>query len=268
MCAFKIDVDQFSWIGGAADDPNDRCLHGHVTIQAGDTLLDDYGTVSATALYLLKSLTRDKIMAPHDIQMVPCCGHFLIANRDLSEVSIIGCDTGMDWSVIHENGGVRLVFPSGTEHWVSQRDYRAEVLQFAEKVEHHYLSCQPKVLPEDTFDYNGYIAFWNEWHRRYDAAAAWTEQEMTYEAVKNGLRIGREIEFGYNGKHYSITNNPTGYWYLCQDTGKESIVIQQICPFKALDDLSEAAGGIVIEGITIRQIFNDLLYDPSELLIF
>lgn len=27
--------------------------------------------------------------------------------------------------------------------------------------------CAPKELPANEYDRNGYIAFWNEWHRRY-----------------------------------------------------------------------------------------------------
>lgn len=61
MGIFKIKADKFEWIGGAADDPQDLCLHGHVTVQFGDTTLEDTGTVSATALYLLKTLTEDII---------------------------------------------------------------------------------------------------------------------------------------------------------------------------------------------------------------
>ena len=38
MGTFKIDVDEFSWIGGAEDDPSDRCLHGRVTVQIGQTV--------------------------------------------------------------------------------------------------------------------------------------------------------------------------------------------------------------------------------------
>ena len=37
-----------------------------VTVQFGDTVLEDTGTVSATALYLLKTLTNDKLMAEYD----------------------------------------------------------------------------------------------------------------------------------------------------------------------------------------------------------
>ena len=59
MGIFKIKADRFEWIGGVADDPQDLCLHGRVTVQFGDTVVEDTGTVSATALYLLKTLTED-----------------------------------------------------------------------------------------------------------------------------------------------------------------------------------------------------------------
>ena len=113
MGVFRIKADNFEWIGGAADDPQDLCLHGHVTVQFGDTVLEDTGTVSATALYLLKTLTNDKLMAEDNIQMIPCCGHTLIANDDLTEVAISGCDTGTDWTTIHEGNAVRFILPPG-----------------------------------------------------------------------------------------------------------------------------------------------------------
>ncbi len=171
MKNFSIHADAFTWICGPQDDPEDLCLHGHVTVQIGQTMMEYDGTVSATALYLLKTLTEDKIMSKEDIQMVPCCGHFLITNKDLSEVTILGCDSGLDWSVVHEGDGVKLILPSGEETWISFGDYRAEVIRFADMVEAFYRSCQPKRLPEDTFARNGYIAFWKEWHRRYAEAA-------------------------------------------------------------------------------------------------
>lgn len=170
MNTFSIDVDNFTWICGPTDDPEDLCLHGHVMVKIGKAAMEYDGTVSATALYLLKTLTEDKVMSGHDIQMVPCCGHFYIPNKDLSQVTISGCDNGLDWSVVHENGGVKLILPSGESEWVSQQDYRAEVLRFADKVESYYNSCQPKNIPDDEFTRNGYIAFWNEWRWRYEKA--------------------------------------------------------------------------------------------------
>ncbi len=166
MGTFHIDADRFSWICGPEDDPDDLCLHGHVTVQIGDTILEDDGTVSATALYLLKTLTEDKVMDRNDIQMIPCCGFFLIANQDLSQVCISGCDNGTDWSTIHEGDRVRLILPSGQEETVELSEYREEVFRFADKIEAYYLSCKPKNIPKDEFDRNGWTAFWNEWHRR------------------------------------------------------------------------------------------------------
>ena len=61
--------------------------------------------------------------------MLPCCGHFIIANEALDEVTISGCENGIDWSVIHKDNMVILEL-------------------------------------EDEFDRDGYVAFWNEWHRR------------------------------------------------------------------------------------------------------
>lgn len=171
MGIFKIDVNEFEWIGGTKDDPQDLCLHGRVTVHIGDTVLEDVGTVSATALYLLKTLTENKVMAYHDVQMIPCCGHSLIANKDLTEVQISGCDTGTDWTTIHDGDSIKIILPSGQEERVSLADYKEEVFRFADKVEAFYNSCTPKEVRENEFRRNGYIAFWNEWHRRRNESA-------------------------------------------------------------------------------------------------
>ena len=203
MGIFKIDTDQICWIAGEADDPQDLCLHGHARVQIGDRILEDEGTVSATALYLLKTLTEDKIMAEFDIQMIPCCGHTLIANDDLTEAAISGCPNGTDWSAVHDVDHVRLILPDGYEAAVSLEDYRAEVFRFADKVEAYYRSCSPKILPEDGFDRNGYIAFWKEFYRRrgrqavYGAVCrkgeAWyTDMQRVFQALG-----GRQREFNW-----------------------------------------------------------------------
>ena len=83
-------------------------------------------------------------MAYHDIQMIPCCGHFLIANAELTEVQISGCDTGTDWSTIHEGDMVRLILPSGQEEVVALREYQYKVLDFAKSVKKFYDACTPK----------------------------------------------------------------------------------------------------------------------------
>ena len=209
MGTFRITADDFQWINGAADDPQDLCLHGHVTVQFGDTTLEDTGTVSATALYLLKTLTEDKLMAEYDIQMIPCCGHTLIANDDLTEVSISGCDTGTDWSTLHEGDTVRFILPSGQEEVVTLREYQYEVLGFAKEVKRFYDACTPKEIPENEFDRNGYTAFWNEWQSRYNEGL-----------MLLSLETGREMELSHYGLHYFVSHKD-GEWSLYCEESKE-----------------------------------------------
>jgi len=165
MGNFSIEATDLSWINGEKDDPEDLCLHGHAVAKIGDRTLAYDATVSATALYLLKTIREDHFIHK-DNQMLPCCGFFMIPDKNLSSVTIIGCDNGIDWSVIHEGNSVKLILEDGYEDTVAIEDYKAEVFRFADFIEAFYSSCTPKTLPKDEFDRNGYTAFWNEWHRR------------------------------------------------------------------------------------------------------
>ena len=51
------------------------------------------------------------------------------------------------------------------------------------------------------------------------------------------LRHGREIEFVYNKRSYSITNH-SGYWHLCDDTAH--VLLQTLCRFEEKELLYEA----------------------------
>ena len=240
MGIFKIKADRFEWIGGAKDDPQDRCLHGHVTVQFGETVIEDCGTVSATALYLLKTLSEDKLMQPYDIQMIPCCGHFLIANQDLTEVQISGCDNGTDWSTIHEGDCVRFILPSGQEEVVSLREYQYEVLAFADSVKRFYDACTPKEIPTDPFDRNGYMAFWNEWKRRYNEGL-----------MQLSLETGREMELSHDGLHYFVSHK-NGQWSLYCEESKE---IQIFPGWKTLYENARFGDRL------LRDVISDIVFD-------
>ena len=167
MTMFQIDVTDFEWISPIPDDPEDLCLHGKVTARIGGEVISDHGTVSASALRLLRTLTEDHATG-EDEQMIPCCGHFLIANEDMTAVDIIGCPYGTDWAVAQVPGGVKITTESGAETFVPMEQYRREVYRFADKVESYYAQSAPK-KPYDDFTVRGYQAFWNEWRRRRNA---------------------------------------------------------------------------------------------------
>lgn len=168
MGKFLIDATELCWIDGSADNAGDLCLHGHAIVYIGNERLEYNATVSATALYLLKTLTEEHIIYK-DNQMLPCCGHFCIPDENLENVTIYGCPEGIDWTVKHSGSDVILILESGTEVTVPLEEYRQEVYKFVDKIEDYYKLCSPKNVSSGEFDYDGYIAFWNEWHRRRNA---------------------------------------------------------------------------------------------------
>ena len=102
---FNIDVSNMYWIT-EGDDPNDLCAHGDMVATIGDERFEFNGTASATAIYLLKTLTENHLFG-EDNQMMPCCGHFYIANDTLDNVIILGCDSGVDWETTHVDNKIK-----------------------------------------------------------------------------------------------------------------------------------------------------------------
>ena len=165
MAKFHIDTTDLYWIDGSMDNPEDLCLHGHAIAYIGEEKLEYDCTVSATALYLLKTLTEDHIIH-EDNQMMPCCGHFYVPDAKLENVTISGCGNGIDWTVKHSGKDVVLTLENGRKETIPLEEYKQEVYRLVDKIEEYYKLCSPKKLPEDSFSCDGYIAFWNEWHRR------------------------------------------------------------------------------------------------------
>lgn len=97
--------------------------------------------------------------------MIPCCGHFLVANDALTDVYVDSCPYGTDWTVEQVSGGVKITTNSGKKTFIPMEEYRREVYCFADKVETFYQQALPK-KPYDEFMQRGYTAFWNEWKRR------------------------------------------------------------------------------------------------------
>ena len=76
------------------------------------------------------------------------------------------------------------------------------------------------------------------------------------------LRHGREIEFAYNGRQYSITNH-SGFWYLCDDT--DHLLLETVCRFEDKGTLVSRIATIIIEDLTIQEIFDKQVYDTKKL---
>lgn len=89
----------------------------------------------------------------------------------------------------------------------------------------------------------------------------WDLQKTTFQEVTDFLKHGREIEFSYNNKLYSITANK--YWIFC--CGDR--MIERICPFEDKKTLVERVASFCIEGVPVPVIFDNDEYDEGSVCI-
>lgn len=87
-------------------------------------------------------------------------------------------------------------------------------------------------------------------------------RSIVFNDLAEYLRNGREIEFSYKGRQYSITNH-SGFWYLCDDT--EHILLETICRFEEKEILVSKIAVIRIEDLSIQQIFDEQVYGKDDL---
>jgi hypothetical protein len=142
-------------------------------VKIGDEVIADKDsldvTVSATALYLMRTLKNNYKKDDYASQLLPCCGHFIIADDDNDFVNICGCPSGIDWTIIHtDDGKIKHITDNGQKATVDKEVYKKIVLDFADKVENFYKTSLPKTIPTDDFDKKGYLTFWKEWRHLRD----------------------------------------------------------------------------------------------------
>jgi hypothetical protein len=171
---FRLEFSDLHWLEGQPEE-RDLCAHGAALVQIGTQQLvtPDTGngwTLSAAALYLMRTLYRDhrpeNQVGDH---LVPCCG-FNMWPDDNGELIILGCPSGIDWHVTHTAGQVILTAPDGESISLSAVQWRAAVLRVADQVRSFYRTSLPKQLPDDELDRRGYELFWSEWERLRTAA--------------------------------------------------------------------------------------------------
>lgn len=150
--------------------PYDLCAHSPVDFRIGDVVLvrpeDGDWTVSAAALYLLRTLERDhKLETPQIQHLFPCCGHPMYRMPGEPEVLILGCDIGADFEVLHTGDGIQIKDATARCLAVTSDKWQRAVFGFADAVQEFYDSSAPKqpCSPEDEL---AYPLFWQEWKRR------------------------------------------------------------------------------------------------------
>ena len=87
-------------------------------------------------------------------------------------------------------------------------------------------------------------------------------RNLSFADLADYLKHGREIEFAYNGRQYSITNH-SGFWYLCDDT--DHILLDTFSRFEEKELLVSRIAVFTINGLTIQEIFDQKLYSEDSL---
>ena len=165
-----LEPTRLHWIkDDGVDDPLDLCAHSPVQFQVGGRTLVDpaHGdvTVSAAAIYLMRSLERDHTSEkPVGERLFPCCGNALYDTGD-DDVLICGCPNGSDIFVHHHrDGSIRLTTTSGESFTVLDSEWRDAVKAFSQRVRQFYESSRPKTPTES--ESAGFARMMAEWDRR------------------------------------------------------------------------------------------------------
>lgn len=173
MCklnSFDLKILQLHWLKEGEEEANkdDLCAHGSLYIRIGEQILSDTSsgswTLSATALYLMKTVFQNYKIGDFHNQLVPCCGHFFIPADDGNSVFITGCPKGIDWNIEHlSDNRVKHSTKEGAEGYITLEKYKELVVDFVKAIELFYRKSLPKNTPTDDFEKAGYKAFWKEW---------------------------------------------------------------------------------------------------------
>lgn len=177
MTRIRLTCITLTWVQGSIDDPDDHCAHGTVKFEVDGVSFvtpdDGEWTVSAAALYLLRSLEEDHTPASWITGgnlLFPCCGFAPIVDSNGHRVDFMGtCPNGRQVWIERTESGHRLHGDRG-EATVSREQWRAAVLEFADQVDAHYRACDPKNQPRDASEVAGWAAFWTEWRERRSRA--------------------------------------------------------------------------------------------------
>lgn len=172
---FEFKLLSLHWVENM-DEQVDLCAHGELFVKIGNEILCDADTFSITlssaALHLMRSLAGNYTKDDYSSQLLPCCGFNFFAQSEKDDVvNIMGCPSGIDWTIIHTtNNKVRHITENGNEVEMDFEDYKTIVLDFADNIEAFYRSALPKnVSAVDKENRLGYAAFWNEWHKLRNA---------------------------------------------------------------------------------------------------
>jgi hypothetical protein len=171
---FHIEILEQGWLEGSSpeEDPWDLCSHGKIKLEIGGQPItsgqEDYG-ISESALALLRTLAND-----HS-QQHPVAQQLIF--HGCSGLLMMTCPIGVDWSVTHLPGRVRVSdivrydttneaegvrFPDLSVE-LDEEDYRREIVSFAKEAKRLFSGVTKRF--SDDLDRDQFEAFWSEYEQ-------------------------------------------------------------------------------------------------------
>ncbi len=148
----------------------DYCVHGDVVFEIGNDILHEGSDwcVSASAYRFLKTLFEEH-RAGNEEFLIPCCGHSIYPSEDKKSVTIVGCNNGIDFDVIHSGEIVIIETADNREYEVPFNEYKNSVLSFSKQIFDFYKSNPPRKFDDD-FHKDSYEVFMSSYRSLYDKA--------------------------------------------------------------------------------------------------
>ncbi len=166
----KLHAQSLTWLNTTEDCPVDLCAHGTVYFAIDDLEFvvpgDGEWTLSASAIYLLRTLERDHTSIDQvGEHLFPCCGNGMYDVEESANVVIVGCCNGVDLSVVHRDCLVTITSAARESRSVTELQWANAVYHFSKSVRQFYDSSATK-MPGDDHQRQGFEKMMKEWDRR------------------------------------------------------------------------------------------------------
>jgi hypothetical protein len=164
---FEFYLINIHWIDGTFDPRDDLCVHGEVFVKINEEIISnnkDNFTISATGLYLLRSLKYDYEPYMYGNFLLPCCATGFWLEKD-GKVCFSGCQNGIDLTIKHLSYNcVEIVSNNGSKVIIKEKKFKEIVFKFISAIELFY-KISPKKKFSNKEEEQGYNAFWDEWYK-------------------------------------------------------------------------------------------------------
>ncbi len=134
---FKIDLLSIEKLEEIKDGSHGFCIYGDILVTIGEEEFSYSCITNTRVTNLLQTLDEDYVSVQGE-KMHPRFCTALSPKKKTDPSKPEECAKGMDWTVIHENGMVKLITLRGRVVVIYYLQYKKEIIAFVNKIEGYY----------------------------------------------------------------------------------------------------------------------------------